>query len=370
MIILKEKEFQDIIEKNNILRQDICKALNIDFMESVFEREIKFINGITSDFTLFQNGKIRAIFECKGGAINVTDYVRGIGQIFQYEFFAEEKLSDRNYNFYPIDEFYSVYIFPDSVLRLNEFNVALFKYPRTKKLIEVNAKSLAVRIIDDNELKLLKDSKEKNLVVISQYYIRDNRLFELYFLLKLLMLFKLKSKKVHRQTLHKQGGLLRKTNTINNANWRNAFISLTSLGFIDRDNYPTQTGVLYANKAFYEFAYMIFEGYLKPYYEAIFTILSNNPNISNREICEKIRKNFSCKTDILFLTQSNGRYISSWLNIARDDFGILDFEPHQNKRKILLNPCEANAETFKTHIKVHSKYNDFERKFMEVYNEI
>ncbi|MEB2827943.1 hypothetical protein Q9Q37_03390 [Campylobacter upsaliensis] len=89
--------------------------------------------------------------ECKGGAINVTDYVRGIGQIFQYEYFAEKGLSVRDYEFYPLCEFSSVYIFPDSVLRNNEFNIGLFKYPQTKKILEVNSHSLAVRLIDEGE---------------------------------------------------------------------------------------------------------------------------------------------------------------------------------------------------------------------------
>ncbi|GHP70140.1 hypothetical protein JP0048_01200 [Helicobacter pylori] len=39
------------------------------------------------DFTLFERNKVRAIIECKGGAIGVSDHVRGIGQIFQYEYF-------------------------------------------------------------------------------------------------------------------------------------------------------------------------------------------------------------------------------------------------------------------------------------------
>lgn len=245
---MKEKEFQNTIYTKDSLQKDICRVLGIDFSESIFERELSFINGITSDFTLFQNNKIRAIFECKGGNIGVTEYVRGIGQIFQYEFFAEENLSIRDYEFYPIGQFFSVLIFPDSLLRLNEFNIGLFKYPKTKKILEVNLNSLAVRIIDDNELKLLKNSKQNNIVVISQYYIRDNRLFELYFLLRFLMIYKIKKEKVHRATLHKEGGLLRKTNTINNRNWRNAFISLASLGFIDNDNYPTQAGIFYADK--------------------------------------------------------------------------------------------------------------------------
>lgn len=370
MDFTQEKDLQNEIANNQSLQRDICGLLDMDFYQTRFHKETKFINGITADFTLFERDKIKALMECKGGAINVTDYVRGIGQIFQYEYFAEKGLSVRDYEFYPLCEFSSVYIFPDSVLRNNEFNIGLFKYPQTKKILEVNSHSLAVRLIDENELLRLEESRLNNLTIISQYYIRDNRLFELYFLLQVLMLLKIKKKKVHRFTLHGENGFLRKTNTINNANWRNAFISLSSLGFIDRDNYPTQIGLTYANKPFYEFAYMLFTSYLRPFYEAIFAVLPHNLNESNQVLCTKLREHFNCKNDVLFLTQSNGRYISSWLNIARDDFGIIDFTPRSNERKILFNPCVSSEMAFKEHIAKHSKWNDFEAKFMELCDEI
>ncbi|HIV49006.1 MAG TPA: hypothetical protein IAA33_04085, partial [Candidatus Helicobacter avicola] len=204
-----------------------------------------------------------------------------------------------------------VYIFPDSVLRHNDFNIGLFKYPHTKRILEINSQSLAVRLINDTELKRLKESKELNLKVISQYYIRDNRLFELYFLLKVLLLFKLKSIEVNRVALHSESGLLRQLNTINNRNWRNAFISLSSFGFIDSKNYPTQSGTILADMPFCEFALVMFESYLRPYYEAIFKVLPENVRATNKELASAIRKQFNCRTDILFLTQSNGRYVSS-----------------------------------------------------------
>ena len=37
--------------------------------------------------------------------------------------------------------------------------------------------------------------------------------------------------------------------------------------------------------------------------------------------------------EILFLTESKGRYMSSWLNIMRDDYGIIDFMPRSSLRK-------------------------------------
>lgn len=62
--------------------------------------------------------------------------------------------------------------------------------------------------------------------------------------------------------------------------------------------------------------------------------------------------------------------ISSWLNIARDDFGIIDFASHSNERKILFNPCVSSEMAFKEHIAKHSKWNDFEDKFMRLCDEI
>lgn len=100
--------------------------------------------------------------ECKGGNIGVNEYVRGIGQIFQYEYFAEQKLSIRGHEFVEMPKFSSVYIFPDSVLRNNDFNIGLFKYPRSKKILEVNSSNLAVRLINENELDRLKTSKIEN----------------------------------------------------------------------------------------------------------------------------------------------------------------------------------------------------------------
>ncbi|TQR31828.1 hypothetical protein DMB92_05420 [Campylobacter sp. MIT 99-7217] len=147
-----EKEFQDEIQNNSSLQKDICSTLDIDYDKSKFIREDKYINGIVADFSIFEDGKIKAIAECKGGKINITDFVRGIGQIFQYEYFAEKKLSSKQYEFVDFKDFSSVYIFPDSVLRNNDFNVGFFKYPESKKILEVNSNSLAVRLISNEEL--------------------------------------------------------------------------------------------------------------------------------------------------------------------------------------------------------------------------
>ncbi|WP_459099677.1 hypothetical protein [Helicobacter pylori] len=100
----------------------------MDYKDFKLLRENAYINGITADFTLFERNKVRAIIECKSGAIGVSEYVRGIGQIFQYEYFFENHLSLKNYEF--CQNFNSVLVFPESVLKNNDFNVGLFKYPK------------------------------------------------------------------------------------------------------------------------------------------------------------------------------------------------------------------------------------------------
>ncbi|GAA9009253.1 hypothetical protein BTM285_05710 [Helicobacter pylori] len=82
-----EKDFQDLIASNNNIQKDICSVL--DYKDFKLLREDTYINGITADFTLFERNKVRAIIECKGGAIGVSEYVRGIGQIFQCKYFLK-----------------------------------------------------------------------------------------------------------------------------------------------------------------------------------------------------------------------------------------------------------------------------------------
>ncbi len=143
--------------------------------------------------------KLGAIIECKGGAIGVSEYVRGIGQIFQYEYFFENHLSLKNYAF--CQNFNSVLVFPESVLKNNDFNVGLFKYPKSKKILEINSHNLAVRCINDSELEKLRETKHRDFKVISPYYVRDIRFFEVYFLLQVLAIFKFKNKLAHRKNI-------------------------------------------------------------------------------------------------------------------------------------------------------------------------
>ena len=82
--MIQEAEVQSRVHTNTT---NICNLSN----SFDLKREDEYINGITADFTVIDEEKIKSIIECKGGQINITDYVRGIGQLFQYEYFFEKK---------------------------------------------------------------------------------------------------------------------------------------------------------------------------------------------------------------------------------------------------------------------------------------
>lgn len=361
-----EKDFQDLIFTNNNIKNDICRQLEIED-DVDFIREDTYINGITSDFTILSNKRVvKGIIECKGSDIGITDYVRGIGQIMQYRYFVNENMSSKGYSFDSNTKV--VLCFPSSLLRQAQFNIGLLSYPSDTILMEINEVSHAVRLINKKELDSLKNAFNHNLKTICQYYIRDNRLYEIYILLKHLCFLKIKgASTVNRSELELK--FLRKLKTDNNGNWRNAFISLSSLGLIDTKNLPTDAGNKLGLMPYERFAAYLFTNYIKPYVQEIFNIFtlykSSNIILNNQEICDKIRQNFH-GNDVLFLTESNGRYISSWLNILRDDYGCIAFKKKSSEREIIYNPCDYNEESLIREI----KKNAIAYKYLERYTEL
>lgn len=365
MICISEAEVQDRIVNDTVVRDGIINSLSLGDC-SQFIREDAYINGITADFSVIEDGKIIAIIECKSGNINVTDYVRGIGQLYQYEYFYEKKIPHKSYDY--SEEFKTVYFFPSSVLRNNTFNVAKFKYPESTVILELNETNNAVRHISKDELDKLEDAEDDNLITISQYYFRDNRIFEYYILLKYLFLKNQMGQKFcdRRQV---ENEFLKNINTINNGNWRNAFITLSNLGLIDNNNMPTEAGKNMAILEYEKFAVKMYHAYLEPYFSEIYRCFKEKDRIiaNNHKIAELIRSNYR-QRDVLFLTQSDGRYVSSWMNIMRDDYGAISFEPRQSERIIRYNPMELNDAAFERQIKQYSIAYEYIDKFKELIN--
>ncbi len=364
---MEECLVHDLIMQTKEIQDDLKSILLIDHNNSFkLIHEDQYINGITADFTLVSNNKIRAIVECKAGNIGITDYVRGIGQVMQYEYFYEEKITPKSIEYDTI--FNSVLLFPSSVIKNNIFNVGRFKYPKSTVIVELNDSSKVLRRINDSELDKLKEATEQNLVTISQYYIRDNRLYELYILLNYLTFLKFKGvNEVNRNDSEEL--FLNHIGTQNNGNWRNAFISLSSLGFIDSYNIPTSSGVKYANLTFEKFAVEIYKSYIKPYFEVILQLFNTGEqvDISNQEICDRIKQRYLGR-DVLFLTESEGRYISSWLNILRDDYGCLEFAPRKKERRMTYDLLNYNEEGLEAAIKSKSIAYEYINKYFTLLN--
>ena len=188
---IREKYIHDLVANKEMVHEDIMSILGLpDKSKFKLVHEDKYINGIIADFTLLYNGSVRAIIECKSCDIGVTDYVRGIGQTLQYEYFSDKKISSLGYLY--TEDFNSILLIPSSVFKNNLFNVGRFKYPESIVILEINETNNAVRRITERELEEIGGALDDNLTTISQYYIRDNRLFELYLLLKYLIFLNIK----------------------------------------------------------------------------------------------------------------------------------------------------------------------------------
>ncbi|AFM03964.1 hypothetical protein Fleli_1543 [Bernardetia litoralis DSM 6794] len=352
---VREKVFHDLVIQNDNIKRDLLSILNLEVDLSRLEliHEDKYINGIFADFTVVYDSSINAIIECKSNDIGVTDYVRGIGQVMQYEYFFEKNISSKGYKYVP--NFKTILLIPSSVLQNRSFNVGKFKYPVSTFLVEINEISNVARQVSRKELdELATVDEDTKLTSISQYYVRDTRLFELYMLLRYLCMLKLKGiKTVNRTKIEKE---VQRTETINNRNWRNVWISLSSLGFIDSNNMPSPSGAKIGMLEYDEFLLLVYKSYIKPYVDLIMSYFSDvqngNNNLTKRykDINEDFRKMYADR-DILFLTQSNGRYLSSWLNILRDDFGCISFAPRTSNRRITYKPSELNDTSFKQKIR-------------------
>ena len=346
LISKREMYYHDLIKKNDNIKKDILSIINseTDLSQLNLIHEDKYINGIYADFTCVYNNQIKAIIEVKAADIGVTDYVRGIGQVLQYEYFYDQKISPKGFTY--DDNFKSILLIPSAVIRDNSFNIGKFKYPNSTLIVEINESSKVARKISEKELFDLSSVDNDNLTSISQYYVRDNRLFEIYMLLRYLCFQKLKGKnKCNRKEVEKE---LKKTETINNGNWRNAWISVSSLGFIDSNNLPTASGIEIGMLEYEDFIYLIYNSYIKPYIDTLIHYLKSdtiNLNKKYQEIIQDIKLIFKNR-DVLFLTQSNGRYLSSWFNIIRDDLGAISFKTRSNIRKINYNPMELNKSSF------------------------
>lgn len=371
-----EREFQEKIYNSLEIQENLVNALDIDQDSFLLKREIEFVNGITADFIISntETNEMQAIIECKRADIGVTEYVRGVGQLFQYEHFQKKGIRPKNLSqiIYNDRENRNVLVIPSSFIANTNLNIGLFCYPETAKILEVHVNNNRVREISKDELIKLADATVESLKTISQYYVRDNRLFECYIALRVIGILKHLHISLNRSDIENK--ILRQVEVINNRNWRNAFITLSSLGFMSRGAGLSNIEAQLIPADVYNFISSMYKDYLYPYIDILMDILIENSadnmcNLNNQQISNLIRNRYEGK-DVLFLTESNGRYISSWLNIMRDDFGCIQFEARSSERKIIYKPSELQQSDLTRKIKEYSNAKQYVDSFEANINRI
>tara|TARA_B100000780_G_C21117443_1_gene452254 strand:- start:82 stop:1188 length:1107 start_codon:yes stop_codon:yes gene_type:complete len=349
-----EKYIQNLIINRRDVQEHIIERLDLEYDKSIkFTKGLSYDNKMLPDIKILRKNEILALIECKGPKINVTDYVRGIGQLFQYEHFFENNITENKTDKYSPD-FKTIYLYPDEVTY--KINIKNFKYPKTTILLPINLQNFSLSEFSVEQRKKFSTVGE-GLIGISKYYFRDNRMFELYALIKYLKSnFSNSNKQLSRTYL--ENNLMQKIKVINNGNWRNAFISLSIMNIINKKNNLNKFGEKISQLNYYEFCSMVFYDYIRPYIEEIFPILIKNNNIGLSELIMQIKKKYDGK-DVLFLTQAGRRYASSWLNIFRDDFGFIDFAPRRTNRIINYNPLDISKDQLEKNIIKYTKANSY-----------
>lgn len=294
--------------------------------------EIQIENGITVDHVIFNqtNGNAIALIESKGGDIGITEFLRGIGQVMQYQqHIAKKKVLTYD------QKCYSYLAFPEELFQ--RFDITKLAFPLNIKLLVINSKNNAPLVMDPQTLRGT-ETINPNLIRISPYYVRDNRLGELY--IGLLELRRRSLNVPFAQRINRNfDEIAKECGFPNPGNARNIGISLASLGLIDSFNRPTTTGYDLSVKPYGAFVNELLDNYLYPYINTIFRALlnismkKNSLEITWEELRNEIKNIWGGK-DIMFLTQSGTRYISSWMSILRDDVSAIDFSPRTKEKNI------------------------------------
>ena len=133
-----EKFLQNKVLNDRNIQRYIIDSLDFEFDENIkFSKGKPYLNRILPDVKIGLKNEILSLVEIKGSNINVTDYVRGIGQLFQYEYFCEEGITETGTKDFYSRNFKTLYLYPSEVTINNDFNITKFKYPDSTKILQI-----------------------------------------------------------------------------------------------------------------------------------------------------------------------------------------------------------------------------------------
>lgn len=357
--MLLENEVKSLITQKNIISSVVNDSDRITVVN-----EVKIENGITIDHVVYNRyNKAIALIESKGGDIGITEFLRGIGQVTQYQSHIDNR-SVLNYS----KDCVSILAFPNTLYSKID-SIESLAFPKKTLLLVINEINGAATIIKPKRVR--GSESFKDVVRISPYYIRDNRIGELYVgLLELKKRFYTNSGKINRN----MDSLFQEIGAPNPGNARNVAISLSSLGLIDSKNNLTSVGHKYSLLNYVDFSSSLINEFLSPYVNIILYSLlkffqpnsKGNYELSWVDLKQVIDGLWG--KEIEFLTESRTRYISSWCNILKNDINCINFESNKQKKEIQINFLPMVG-TFDTEIK-NIKTPDYVEKYLSTYFEL
>ena len=107
--------------------------------------------------------------ECKGANINVTDYVRGLGQLAQYESFWKKNIKEKETETYS-QNFKTIYLYPSEVIKNNDFKKEDFIFPDSTICLEINLNNNFIRELSNEQISKFTNTRDKNKIKISDIF--------------------------------------------------------------------------------------------------------------------------------------------------------------------------------------------------------
>lgn len=335
---MNEPEVQEVLESNLGQILKACLGYNGNFVPKA---QFPLENGIQADLgAVDDSGNIIALFESKGN-VNINELVRGIGQVMQYQYHINKKIG---YNYVNVARAFLV--IPKGINEVYDFEKISF--PENSGIILIDEMSKNFILMTK---KRINSGKLKKTNIISPYYIRDNRLGEIYLGLKMIEAISPKVLKGKINMKYVRAELVKVIK--NKGNARNIAISLHGLGFLDKENRLTAEGQRHVRMDYYEFCKNISYDQIAPFINLITNALVkiankkggidySNIKTSGDELKNEILEIFS-GNDVLYLTESGTRYISSWMGILKDDLGAISFKRGSYEKGVKINyfPCKG-----------------------------
>lgn len=336
---MTEDEVKNFFTTDNpAIKQYLAQNLNY-FDDFTIMSEQKISYGLMVDKVILdKDQKYLCLIECKGN-VGTTDFVRGIGQVLQYDSQAKKEIKNRMSRNFSI-----ILAFPNELnTKETPVDIQNLEYPTETHLFIINSKNNSFKSIDLKATNI--GSKQKyfgeKIISISPYYFRDNTFAEYFIGLHTFHYRSFYSKKISRNI----DEILKKCGSHNPGNGRNVGITLSSLGLIDGQNKLTPNGYKFLRLDYPEFVEKLTYDYAFPYINSVFSVINDHPELSSLDqMRELINELWGMEPDqqIEFLTESESknknRYIGSWNYILMRSLQCIDFEPRKTNFKIKYNP--------------------------------